>query len=215
MCHKPPVVERVFLCWPLLIRFELPHRTRSPGHRSPPAGPPLLDLAVMVSSAVSSKSQGTPWRVTQPRLRPEVHRGRRRCRPGSRPRLRGSRGGLVAPSRVRAEVGTGLGGVTGWHICEGSRQLADRLLIRSTRWARPEPATPGTGQMKGRPRGGQIRSESPGITGTDPSGSPPRTARNNTHRSVDQCRMSGECAEIRISTSETIVGPVSTCRSRA
>ena len=48
-----------------------------------------------------------------------------------------------------AEVGTGLGGVTGWHICDGSRPRADRLLIRSTRWARPEPANPGTGQMKG------------------------------------------------------------------
>src|SRR6516225_12292648 len=32
-----------------------------------------------------------------------------------------------------ADVGTGLGGVTGRHICDGSRQLADRLLIRSTR----------------------------------------------------------------------------------
>jgi hypothetical protein len=79
---------------------------------------------------------------------------------------------------------TGLGGVTGWHICDGSRQLADRLLIRSTRWARPGPATPGTGQMKGTPNRGQIRSESPGITGTDPGGSPPRTAGNDTHRSV-------------------------------
>ena len=43
----------------------------------------------------------------------------------------------MSPSRVWADVGTGLGGVTEWHICEGSRQLADRLLIRSTRWARP------------------------------------------------------------------------------
>jgi len=43
----------------------------------------------------------------------------------------------MSPSRVRADVGTGLGGVTGRHICDGSRQLADRLLIRSARWARP------------------------------------------------------------------------------
>ena len=50
-----------------------------------------------------------------------------------------------------ADVGTGLGGVTGWPICERSRQLADRLLIRSTRWARPESAAPGTGQKKGTP----------------------------------------------------------------
>ena len=32
--------------------------------------------------------------------------------------------------------------------------------------------------------GGQIRSESPGIADTDPGGSPPRTAGNDTHRSV-------------------------------
>src|SRR6185437_8551398 len=56
---------------------------------------------------------------------------------------------LTSPSRVRADVGTGLGGVTGWHICDGSRQQADRLLIRPARWARPGPANPGTGQMKG------------------------------------------------------------------
>ena len=43
---------------------------------------------------------------------------------------------------------------------------------------------PGTGQKKGTPHSGQIRSESPGIAGTDPGGSPPRTARNDTHRSV-------------------------------
>jgi hypothetical protein len=35
---------------------------------------------------------------------------------------------------------------------------------------------PGTGQMKGTPTRGQIRSESPGIAGADPGGSPPRTA---------------------------------------
>jgi hypothetical protein len=59
--------------------------------------------------------------------------------------------------------------------------------VPSTGWARPEPANPGTGRMKGTPHGGQIRSESPGIAGTDPDGSPPRTARNDTHRSVDSC----------------------------
>jgi len=44
---------------------------------------------------------------------------------------------LVTPSTAWADAGTGLGGVTGWHICDGSRQLADRLLTRTTRWARP------------------------------------------------------------------------------
>jgi hypothetical protein len=48
-----------------------------------------------------------------------------------------------------ADVGSGLGGVTGWHNCDGSRPRADRLLTRSTRWARPGSANPGTGQMKG------------------------------------------------------------------
>jgi hypothetical protein len=91
----------------------------------------------------------------------------------------------MSPSRAGANVGTGLGGVTGWHICDGSRQQADRLLIRSTRWARPGSAAPGTGQKKGTPNRGQIRSESPGTADTDPGGSPPRTAGNDTHRSVE------------------------------
>jgi hypothetical protein len=60
-----------------------------------------------------------------------------------------------------ADVGTGLGGVTGWHICDGSRQLADRLLIRPARWARPVRRPRGQVRRKARPRG-QIRSESPG-----------------------------------------------------
>jgi hypothetical protein len=49
------------------------------------------------------------------------------------------------------------------------------------------PANLGTGQMKGTHNSGQIRSESPRITDTDPGGSPPRTAGNDTHRSVDTC----------------------------
>jgi hypothetical protein len=85
-----------------------------------------------------------------------------------------------------ADVGTGLGGVTGWHICDGSRQLADRLLIRSTRWARPGPAIWGQVSSKAR-NSGRIRSESPRIADPDPGGSPPRTAGNDTHRSVVTC----------------------------
>jgi hypothetical protein len=49
----------------------------------------------------------------------------------------------MSPSRAGADVGTGLGGVTGWHICDGSRQQADVLgqalldVTKSpvTRWA--------------------------------------------------------------------------------
>jgi len=41
------------------------------------------------------------------------------------------------------------------------------------------------GQVKSKARHrGQIRSESPGIAGTDPGGNPPRTAGNDTHKSV-------------------------------
>jgi hypothetical protein len=106
-----------------------------------------------------------------------------------------------------ADVGTGLGGVTGWHICDGSRQLADRLLIRSTRWARPGSAIWGQVSSKAR-NSGRIRSESPRIADTDPGGSPPRTARNDTHRSVDQCGVSVQSAGARIRRSGSTGCPV-------
>jgi hypothetical protein len=89
-------------------------------------------------------------------------------------------GPTSAPAWVESPGGTSVTGHAQW---------ADRLLIRSTRWAKPEPANPGTGQMKGTHNSGQIRSESPKITDTDPGDSPPRTAGNDTHRSVDTCRV--------------------------
>ena len=39
--------------------------------------------------------------------------------------------------------------------------------------------------MQGTLASGQIRSESPRTAGTDPGGSPPRTAGNDTHRSAE------------------------------
>jgi hypothetical protein len=48
---------------------------------------------------------------------------------------------------------------------------------------------PGTSQMRATHDRGQIRNESPGIASTDPGGNPPRTAANDTHRSVGRIRM--------------------------
>jgi hypothetical protein len=56
--------------------------------------------------------------------------------------------GLMSPSRVRADVGTGLGGVTGRRICDGSRQL--RTGFWSGQHGGPgRSGNPGTGQKKG------------------------------------------------------------------
>jgi hypothetical protein len=52
------------------------------------------------------------------------------------------------------------GGITVWHMCDGPRQRADRLLVRSTWRARPGPAKP-TRQKESTHTRGQIRSESP------------------------------------------------------
>lgn len=46
---------------------------------------------------------------------------------------------------------------------------------------------------EGHAHSGQIRSESPSIADTDPGGSPPRTAGNDTHRSVGL----GELQQVR------------------
>lgn len=73
-------------------------------------------------------------------------------------------------------VGVGLGGVTERHICDESRAWHGQASNQANRWARPMPALPGTGQMKGTRFRGQIRSESPDTTDTDPDGSPPTTA---------------------------------------
>ena len=78
-----------------------------------------------------------------------------------------------------------LGGVTGWHICDGSRQRADRPLIRSTRcgqagaWRHRRQV-----RRTGTHTRGQIRSESPGITGTDPGGSPPQPPGDDTRSPI-------------------------------
>jgi hypothetical protein len=90
----------------------------------------------------------------------------------------------MSPSRVRADVGTGLGGVTGWHICEGSRQLADRLLIRSTRWARPVRRPGDRSEERHAPAARSVASHPDHRT--DPDGSPPRTA-VTTHSQIRRC----------------------------
>ena len=68
---------------------------------------------------------------------------------------------------------------------------------------------------------GQIRSESPDITGTDPGGSPPRTARNDTHRSVDSgstvaegLRASSEGCGGRVRSAEGAVAAALECCTR-
>ena len=88
------------------------------------------------------------------------------CQHGHRPGsfLRGA-GQRSAPAWV---------GVTEWHICDGSRPRADRLLIRPTggpgRCRRPD------GQVNDKARrSGQICSESRRVTGTEPGGPPPRS----------------------------------------
>jgi hypothetical protein len=57
---------------------------------------------------------------------------------------------------------------------------------------------PGTGQNKGTPTRGQIRSESPVIAGTDPDGSPPKTAGNDTHRAVEGLGIAWPGADLAI-----------------
>jgi hypothetical protein len=57
---------------------------------------------------------------------------------------------------------------------------------------------PGTDQNKGTPTRGQIRSESPGIAGTDPDGSPPKTAGNDTHRAVEGLGIAWPGADLAI-----------------
>jgi hypothetical protein len=121
----------------------------------------------------------------------------------------------MSPSRVWADVGPGLGGVTGWHICEESRQLADRLLIRTTRWARPEPATRGQVRRRAR-RSGQIRSESPRspkpiLTTVHPQPPPKR----HTHRSADTTLEGPRRANPRVRTSRITYAnsAINVCRS--
>ena len=77
--------------------------------------------------------------------------------------------------RCLAEIGI-KASLTTFHICEESRHQADRLLIRTTAVGPGRSRRPETGQTKGTHQSGQIRSESPGITDTDPDGNPPRTA---------------------------------------
>jgi hypothetical protein len=64
------------------------------------------------------------------------------------------------------------GGVIWRPVCDGSRQRADRLLIRTARWAGPA-----TWNRSGERQAAAARSvASHPDAGTDPGGSPPRTA---------------------------------------
>src|SRR5215469_5093236 len=46
---------------------------------------------------------------------------------------------------------TGLGGVTGWHICDGSRPAGGQASDQVNAVGQAGPAAPGTGQKKGTP----------------------------------------------------------------
>jgi hypothetical protein len=77
-------------------------------------------------------------------------------------------------------------GESPWHIQKGHANWRTGL-IRSTRWARPESAAPGTGEER-HATGGQIRSESPGIADT---GSRRQSTQNRRERH-SQIRRSGQ-----------------------
>ncbi|MGH3981670.1 MAG: hypothetical protein ACRDST_02990 [Pseudonocardiaceae bacterium] len=79
--------------------------------------------------------------------------------------------------RIRREVE-----IYNLDICDGSRPRADRLLIRSTWWARPVPATTADTSARRAPRDGQMSSESRRVTDTKPGGSPSRSTSSENHR---------------------------------